>query len=164
MTLVTTPSIRERLNHDLINIYRTSRSTVYFSKKENDAIDRLTKNKILTVSSIKFTPAGGILFTDHYAISFSLTDKLASHFVLLRGLLEFSRPKTMKVTADSTDKTFYTEFTESQVDDVVTYIETIAGWLVKEIRFKEALRSLIIFEKSVKRTYAELYAEMQGSI
>jgi hypothetical protein len=167
MTLVTTPSIMERLNHDFIDVFRTlhsTRGTVYFSMKKNDAIDRLGKNKIITVSSIKYTPADGILLIDRYAVSFTLADKLASHFVLLRGLLEFSRPNTIKIIATPTDKTFYTEFTESQADDVVTYIETIAEWLVKEIKFKKALRALIIFEKRVKREHAILYAKMQGSI
>lgn len=161
MTLVTTPSIRERLNHDIFDLFRTSSrklSTFDFSKKDNHAIDRLTKNKIISVSSVNF------MHPDRYEVGFTLTNKFASHFVLLRGLLEFSRPKTIKVTANRADQSFYTEFSESQADDVVSYIETITGWFVKETKFKEAVRALIIFEQKVKREHAMLYAKMKDSV
>lgn len=166
MTLVTTPSIKERLNYNFVNLFKTSRKLVRaidLPQKRNSSIDRLIKNEIISIKSLTTVPADGIFLLDRYAITFRLTDKFANHFVLLRGLLEFSRPKTIKITSNAIDKTFHVELSETQANHFVNYLDMKLGWLMKEIKFKESLRALIIFEKKVKREQAILYANMKIS-
>jgi hypothetical protein len=166
MTLVTTPSIKERLNYNFVNLFKTSRKLVKavdLPQQPNPAIDRLLKNEIISIRSLTTSPADGIFLVDRYAITFRLSDKFADHFVLLRGLLEFSRPKTLEITPNATNKTFHVEFSETQADHFVTHLDTVLGWLIKEIKFKESLRALITFEKKVKREQAILYANMRQS-
>ena len=166
MTLVTTPSIKERLNYNFVNLFKNSRKLVEavdLPQKPNPAIDRLIKNEIISIKSLTTSPADGIFLLDRYAITFRLSDKFANHFVLLRGLLEFSRPKTIEITPNAIDKTFYVELSKTQADHFVTHLDTILGWLIKEIKFKESLKALITFEKKVKREQAILYANMRQS-
>lgn len=166
MTLVTTPSIKESLNYNFVNLFKTSRKLVKavdLPQKANTAIDNLIKNEIISVKTLTTSSADEIFLLDRYAITFKLSDKFANHFVLLRGLLEFSRPKTIEITTNATDKTFHVELSETQADHFVTHLDTILGWLIKEIKFKESLRALITFEKKVKREQAILYANMRRS-
>jgi hypothetical protein len=166
MTLVATPSIKERLNYNFVNLFKTSRKLVKavdLPRKPNPAIDRLIKNEIIFISSLTTSPADGIFLLDRYAITFRLSDKFSNHFVLLRGLLEFSRPKTIVITPNATDKTFHIALSETQADHFVAHLDTILGWLIKEIKFKESLRALITFEKKVKREQAIFYANMRKS-
>lgn len=164
MTLVATPSIKEKLNNNSFNLFKApGKPTAVIALKSNTVIDRLNKNEIIYIKSFTAAPADGLFLHARYAITFSLKDKFATHFVLLRGLLEFSRPKTIKIMPNTISKNFYIELSENQVEHFVTYLETIVAWLMKEIKFKEALRALITFEKEVKHKQATLYANLRAS-
>ena len=165
MTLVTTPSIRERLNYNFVNLFKvlSRRDLANSPGKWNSAIDRLVTRDLLTVKSQSVAKADAIFPLDRYNITFTLPNKYTDHFVLLRGLLEFSRPRTIKIISSALDRSFYVEFSENQAEHFVTYLETILNSLVKEIKFKESLRALIIFEEKVKLEQAVLYANLKLS-
>jgi len=165
MTLVTTISIRERMNYNFVNLFKAvsgfGKSTV--PSKLNPAVDRLVKNKLVSIASLSVTKADAIFHVDRFNLTFTLSNENAEHFVLLRGLLEFSRPKTIKIISNSTDKTFRAAFSEKDADHFVTYLETILNRLIREIKFKKSLRALIAFESKVKREQAILYADLKLS-
>ena len=165
MTLVTTPSIRERLNYNFVNLFKLSgrRDLAIQSRQLNSAIDRLVKHQLLSIKSFSVAEADAIFLVDRYNLTFTLSNKFAEHFVLLRGLLEFSRPKTIRIVSSPIDKSFHVEFSENEADHLVTHMETILTWLVKEIKFKESLSALINFEEKMKREQARLYANLKLS-
>src|SRR5688572_8827112 len=65
-----------------------SKSTV-----ANPLLDWFEKSSILESVAFKSIPAGKIFQSDRTIIKFRLSGIYHEHFVLLRGLLEFSRPK-----------------------------------------------------------------------
>lgn len=165
MTVVTTPSIRERLNYNFVNLFKSSgrRELAVPSQKLNATIQRLIKHDLLSVKSVSVAKADAIFLFDRYDLTFTLTKKYAGHFVLLRGLLEFSRPRTIKINSNTSDKSFRVEFSEKEADHIVSYIEAMLNSLLKEIKFKDSLRTLINFEQKVKREQALLYANLKLS-
>ncbi len=165
MTLVTTPSIRERLNYNFVNLFKLSGRTdlPIQGQQLNSAVDRLVKHELLSIKSLSVAKADAIFLVDRYDITFTLSNKFAEHFVLLRGLLEFSRPKTIRIISSPIDKSFHVEFSENEADHLVIHMETVLNWLVKEIKFKESLRTLINFEEKMKREQARLYANLKLS-
>lgn len=165
MTLVTTPSIRERLNYNFVNLFKSSsrRELAIPSQKLNAAIQRLIKHDLLSVKALSVAKADAIFLFDRYDLTFTLTNKYAGYFVLLRGLLEFSRPRTIRINHSTGDKSFRIEFSEKEADHIVSYIETMLNSLLKEIKFKESLRALINFEQKVKREQALLYTNLKLS-
>lgn len=170
MTLVTTLPIGERLNFNLADFFKKSNSETpapdSLSEKriENELTVRINSAGIVKIDALNKIPADRIFLAGRYIITLRLTDQYAKYFVLLRGLLEFSRPKSIKVSSDMTQKTFNVEISEAQFAHFVSYIETIQGWLIKEIKFKEALKALITFEKKVKQEQAILYSNVQASL
>lgn len=165
MTLVTTPSIWERLNYNFVNLFKSSsrREHAIPSQKLHATIQRLINHDLLSVRNLSVAKADAIFLFDRYNITFTLSNKFAGHFVLLRGLLEFSRPRTIKISANASDKTFHVELSENEADYFVSYVETILKSLLKEIKFKESLRALINFEQKVKREQVLLYANLKLS-
>ena len=164
MTLVTTPPIRERLNNNFVNLFKVSarrHDDGSSSQKLTPAIERLVKNELLAIKSLSVAKADAIFLLDRYDITFTLSNKFSGHFVLLRGLLEFSRPKSIRITSSSIDKSFHVEFSENDADRIVTYLETILKWLVKEINFKVSLRTIINFQEKMKREQSILYANLK---
>ena len=165
MTLVTIPSIRERLNYNFVSLFKVSSKTdlVNSPRKLNSAIGRLVTHDLLSIKSLSVAKADGIFPVDRYNITFALSNKFADHFVLLRGLLEFGRPRTIKIIPSARDRNFYVEFSGNDAGHFVTHLEAILNSLVKEIKFKESLRALITFEEKVKREQAVLYANLKLS-
>jgi hypothetical protein len=163
MTLVTTPSIRERLNNNFVNLFKAPSRTDEANsfQKLPPVIERLVKNELLAIKSISVSKADAIFLVNRYEITFSLSNKFAEHFVLLRGLIEFSKPKTIRITASRTDNTFHLSFSEGEADHFVAHLEKILDWLVREIRFKKSLKALVTFEKKVKREQEILYANLK---
>src|SRR5688572_4044286 len=68
---------------------------------------RWLENSVL-LKPVKSTTiaANKIFLTDRVIIKFELSDEYREHFVLLRGLLEFSRPKEITISVQRADKTF----------------------------------------------------------
>jgi hypothetical protein len=163
MTLVTTPSIRERLNNNFVNFFKvaTWRDEASSPQRLTPAIERLVKNEILAIKSLSVSKADAIFIVDRYDITFTLSNKFAEHFVLLRGLLEFSRPKTIRIISNRTDNTFHVLLSEEDDDHFVAHLEKILSWLVREINFKKSLKAMVNFEKKVKREQEILYANLR---
>jgi hypothetical protein len=166
MTLVTTPPARERL-HKIVKISKASPNPqllVTQPKLGYRPIDRLTRNQIIALSEVNFVAADASFSNDRYLITFKLRNQFSHYFVLLNGLLEFSRPKSFKVSKNRTDKTFRLEFSDDETDVFVSYLETILEWLIKEINFRQALTALITFEKKMKEEQAILNSRLQYSL
>ena len=165
MTLGTTPSIKDRLNYNFVNLFRSSnrREFPISSQNVNPVIYRLVKHELLSIKTLSVSKADEIFLFDRYNITFTLSDKFANHFVLMRGLLEFSRPGKIKIISNVNDRSFHVDISERDADDLLTHLEITLNALVKEIKFKESLRALINFEEKVKQGQARLFASLRQS-
>jgi hypothetical protein len=97
-------------------------------------------------------------------LNFSLADKYANQFILLRGLFEFNNIKDVTVTADRTTRTFKVVFNINQPTSIIEYFETIFNSLVKEINFKNILRGIIRLEERIKREQALAYETLRAAV
>ena len=71
MTLVTTPSIRERLNYNFVNLFKLSGRTdlPIQGQQLNSAVDRLVKHELLSIKSLSVAKADAIFLVDRYDIT-----------------------------------------------------------------------------------------------
>jgi hypothetical protein len=97
-------------------------------------------------------------------LNFSLAEKYAGHFILLKGLFEFHNSKAVNVTADKAARTFSVDVVENTAADVVSHVETILNLLIKEINFKTILRGIIRLEERIKREQALAYETLRASV
>jgi hypothetical protein len=170
MTLVTTLPARERLNNNLVTFFKQSLKDVQSSDTllrrilKDDNLILIPENKVISVVALQVVPADRIIRRKRYFITFKLNDHFAKHFVLLSGILEFSRPKDIKVSRHKIARIFEVELSEMQAGRFSSYMQTILTWLIKEIKFKESLKDLIAFEKKVKQEQAILYSSVIDSL
>ena len=109
-------------------------------------------------------PVNRNLPTDSTIIKFELSNDYREYFVLLRGLLEFSRPKEIMISVNSSEKTFEVYVSASQHEAVIAYLEIILEFFLKEINFKKLLKSVLQFEHTLKQRQAVLYSSLKASL
>jgi hypothetical protein len=173
MTLATTRPERERQNYNFLAVFNNAKKSstevevapeiIQENTVENRLASILAHSQTLSIVSFKVIPAGKLFVSNKYLITVKLTEQFATNFVVLRGLLEFSRPKNITMSSRTKDQTFEIELLETHADHFLTYIQTILGWLINEIKFKQALKAIIKFENRVKQEQAILYSNMRSS-
>ena len=131
----------------------------------DDSLQRwFERSNIIKPVTFKAIPAGEIFGADQVIVKFSLRDLYQDQFVLLRGLLEFSRPKEISISSNNSEKTFQLHIGKDKVSAITAYMERILDLLVKEIRFKESLKAVIRFEQATRLEQSRLYRELQTTI
>jgi hypothetical protein len=143
------------IRNDLKNIDQASANTVVKWFEQSGFVD---------VISLTVVPQGKLFYKERTILTFTLTEKYNTFFVLLRGLFGFKKPSGVTISSDRNDKSFAVEFQVSNKDEIIKYFETIFQWLSKEARFKEVLREVIRFEQKVNREQALLLSALQHSV
>ena len=173
MTLATTRPEQERHDYNFLAVFNNAKRApltieeapliIKESNFEDQLANILSKSQILSIASVTVVPAGKLFVSSKYRLKVKLTEEFASNFVLVRGLLEFSRPKNIIISSVVKDQTFEIEILETHADSLIAYIETILGWVLNEIKFKKALKAIIKFESRVKQDQAILYSSLYTS-
>lgn len=150
----------------LFNRYRNENTTTIIKESKNPSehplLNWFENSKILAVIDVDTLSAGKILGVGHVIIRFKLSNFYHDRFILLRGLLEFSRPKAISISSNTSDKTFELRVSDDQVDVVKKYLDTILSLLIKEIKFKASLNAVLKFEQSFKAQQSKLYEELRA--
>lgn len=133
-------------------------------KSENSINEWFMQSSMLMPLEIKTITAGKICLSDVVIVRFALSDNYRNHFVLLRGLLEFSRPKNISVSANNSEKSFELYIVKDQTTTVISYVDTILQLLMKEIAFKKSLQAVLKFERSIRIEQSKLYQALRTSI
>jgi hypothetical protein len=172
MTLATTRPEQERHNYNFLTVFNNAKNPVAIEDApeviqentfEGVLINVLSKSQVLSIASFTVVPAGKLFVSSKYRITVKLTEEFANNFVLIRGLFEFSRPKNIIISSAVKDQSFEIEILEAQAESFLSYIETIVGWLVNEIKFKNALKAILKFENRIKQEQAILYSGLHAS-
>jgi hypothetical protein len=131
----------------------------------DDSFQRWFKNSnVIEPVTFKSIPAGEIFGADQVIVKFRLADLYEDQFVLLRGLLEFSRPKEISISSNNSEKTFQFHIGRDKVLAITTYLDKILALFAKEIRFKESLKAVIRFEQATRLEQSRLYRELRTTI
>ena len=156
---------------NFVNVFNNTETTSSIPAQEravgddgiNTVIGWLESSGIATI--IPTTATGNrLVLNDPSIVTFGLQEAYKNSFVLLRGLLEFSRPRGVQVFANAIDRTFQVRISAGQAGAVTTYLDTIFGWLLREIRFKTSLKAVIRFEDRVRQLQASLYQSLSASL
>jgi len=130
----------------------------------NPILDWFEKSSILQPVEFKSIPAGKIFQSDRAIVKFRLSGIYHEHFVLFRGLLEFSRPKQIAILFDHSERTFELFVGTDQAPAVTEYLDLMLRLLIQEIKFKKSLKAILRFEESVRTEQSRLYSELKASV
>lgn len=131
---------------------------------ENPLRNWFERSSLLIPVEFKTITAGEIFQTDRVIVKFRLGSAYRDHFVLFRGLLEFSRPKEIYISSNNAEKAFELHVGKNQAIAMTIYLDKILDLLVKEISFKKSLKGVIRFEQAVRLEQSKLYNELRASV
>jgi hypothetical protein len=129
----------------------------------NPILDWFGKSSILEPVAFKSIPAGKIFQSDRAIVKFKLSGIYHEHFVLFRGLLEFSRPRRISISFNNSERTFELFVGIDEISAVTEYLDLIQKLLIREIKFKKSLKAVLRFEAWVRAEQSRLYKELKSS-
>jgi hypothetical protein len=155
---------------NFLNIFIRSKTTPdsidALASKEtaaNPILDWIEKSGILEPVDFKSIPGGKIFQSDRTIVKFKLSGIYRDHFVLLRGLMDFSRPKRISLSFNNSERTLELFAGTDQAAAVTEYLELILKLLIQEIKFKKSLKAIIRFEEAVRVEQSTLYRDLRAT-
>jgi hypothetical protein len=103
--------------------------------------------------------ATAFLYNNRLRLSIS-TGLDGTHYVLLKGLIEFYRSKEYFFTFNRDEHSIEADIRESEFASLKTFLSDVNRWYQKEIQFKAALKHAISFEARYKAEKENLYATL----
>ena len=118
-----------------------------------------SESKITVDHELEFVNAPAVFsYGDRSRFRFDISAGHASHFALIRGLIEFNRPKELNFVFHSETKSFETDIESSHREQLDTLIPLVNTLLLKELRFKNKLKEVIRFEAHYRKEKEKVYS------
>ena len=101
-------------------------------------------------------------YRDKVQYTFIVSEHAENHFALIKGLIDFHRPKDIQFRFNRDEKSIEVRAHLQQVDFLFQFLQKVQEWLVKEVQFKLALKKVIQFEDQYKSQRASIYSSLLG--
>lgn len=125
--------------------------------RESVVTDRLSQNAL-------FDSVSAFYYNDRAKVTFNVAGEFETDFSLIRGLIDFNRPRDLRFSFDRESKTVSTNIAMHQLGRLDEFLSFIYDELIKEKRFRKTLRAAIEFEKRYNRERDRIYAELKSAI
>lgn len=122
-------------------------------------------SKLASAEGAFYSNTSWLSYGDKVKLSFAINEAYLSHFVLIKGLLEFHRPAAFSISYNKADKSFDVVTSASVLhvkDEVSKYLRQISVWLEQEISFRSQLKEMISFERDYRARLAKVYQNSEG--
>lgn len=116
------------------------------------------------IKSDPFNDVAQFYYNGRTRMSFHIADAYKPNFVLLRGLIEFHRPRWAAFQYDKKQHRIDTDISVDQVDQLTTFLSMVTLTLKKEIQFQYALKRAIEFEKRSKLEGDGIYSVLKSFV
>jgi hypothetical protein len=111
-----------------------------------------------------FESASALHYNDRIKTTFLVTQEFQPDFSLIRGLIEFNRPRDLMFSFDRTSKTVNINLAKDQLSRLDGLLSRVYDELMKEKLFRKTLRTVIEFEQRYTRERDRLYAKLKNSV
>ena len=123
------------------------------SNKAEKIVDELKSDIDFAGSATAF------IYNNRIRFNFGVSSN-AKRFALLKGLIEFHRPKNFLFTYDTNAKQIEADVHEADYAAFRNFLVSVDQWLKNEIDFKAALKNAIEFESKYRSERAAVYATL----
>lgn len=104
-----------------------------------------------------FEKTSAFYYNERARLYFKVTTPFVSHFALLKGLIEFTRPGHLQFTYQADQKVFEIDLPRDQFSELKKLLQNVHQLVLREIQFKANLKKAIQFEERYKREMAAIY-------
>jgi len=117
----------------------------------SDVVNFFDNTEMVNNVTHNILPAGNLYYKDSLVVKFSLSEKYINYFPLLRGLFGFGRFSGLTILSDKENKTFQIVLASGHTKNVVAYLEDLFLELIREIKFKLALRDVLYIQYEAEK-------------
>ena len=101
-------------------------------------------------------------YNDKVHLSFEVIERFQPYYILIKGLIDFHRPKELFFSFDRVGSSFEVKVSNQDALKVIGFLQNVHSWLVQEVQFKTALKKVIAFEKQYNADRQALYGSLLG--
>lgn len=102
-------------------------------------------------------------YKERVRLHFAVAGSLPSDFTLVKGLIEFHRPKEFAFKYDRKQNTIAVDIDLDEIDRLETFLFAIEEWVRKEKQFRHAPKMAIEFERRYQLERESVYAILKNS-
>jgi len=110
-----------------------------------------------------FTEASPFFYNDRARFSLEVRDEYKNDFALIRGLIEFQRPKELTFTYDRGQRLVRSDIDAKHADLLQTFLKSVFASLRYERQFRIALKIALDFERRYTLERDSIYGMLQIS-
>lgn len=96
-------------------------------------------------------------YNEKGSMTFSISDNLKSHYILIKGLLVFCRSKDIVVRFNLVEKTITADLHLSDLNLLKKLLEEVSMRVHDELKFKTRLKQILEFERRYKEEALLIY-------
>ena len=152
-----------------LNIHEGPSSNTFFVSDTATDTSAPVRQELLKTSEISdgtfYSYESQLRYGDKVKLSFAVKEAYRTHFILIKGLLEFHRTPAFVFSFNKQDGTFEVTTGSAGIsppNDINKFLKKIAAWLDQEISFKRHLKDMMAFEREYRAKLAKVYAGGDG--
>jgi len=100
---------------------------------------------------------GTLAYVNRVRLTFRISKPFQIQVGLLKGLLDFNRPKGFLFTLNRADNTISADASSRQQAELVSFLIHIQTLVEKELAFKNHLKRILVFEETYRKAKAQAY-------
>lgn len=124
-------------------------------------INAIAATDVQLIENQLFENVSPLHYNARIRLSIQIAEKFRKHFALIRGLMEFHRPKHFSFEYQFSQKTLEIDIEGKQLTELLIFFDLILTLITEEIRFKGALKLVLEFEDRYKKAQSEIYAQLK---
>ena len=102
-------------------------------------------------------------YRERVRLTFVVSDKFKRDFSLIRGLIEFHRPRNLVFSFDRKYTSVGIDISAHQLDQLQAFLSKVFEWIVKEKQFRHALKLAIEFENRHRIERDSIYGILRNT-
>lgn len=132
---------------------------------QGNAPDNIAENSEDDVShNALFRKVTHFYYNTRIRLSFSVSETYKSQYVLIRGMIEFHRPKHFVFSYNKEQRLIEIDINVNELGELELFLSKVLVWLKKENQFRFALKIALEFETRYKLENERVYELMKNTI
>lgn len=104
-----------------------------------------------------------LFYNGRIRLSFRIADEYKTDYILIKGLLEFHRPKDFLFTYYREQRSAVVDINANRLDHLQVFLSEIFKWVRQEKQFRHALKIVLEFEGRYKSERESVYQILENT-
>ena len=151
--LQTAQIAREEHYLNIVEQSEVTASTGFAEKSNQHFVDN--------IGNPLFGKVAPLYYKTRIHLQFSISERYRSQYVMIKGLIEFHRPKRFSFNYSAPPRVIEIDVDVKQLDELTLFLARVLVWLQRENQFRLALKIALEFESRYRLERDSVYQIMK---